>query len=253
MAEFGQGPRSGARDNGLRCAGYVAIGDVDPRVANVLLDRLRDEGIAAYVTPTPASQGGALELRLPHRPTDRLFADVQFSERASLLFSAEHEAPAAHASGPIEDATPEPDPIAVPGQPDAEIDFDAAWQQVLGSLQSGGTAQTRPWPASEDVVAATPAPHGLDVDDYDAELTNDPAVDEHFEPPPPPPLPRLRKVTIIGWLTILGGILLIVSGLDGGALVWLGALAILAGTATLIWHLKDGPPIDSGWDDGAVL
>ncbi|MDQ1694696.1 MAG: hypothetical protein QOJ03_49, partial [Frankiaceae bacterium] len=35
-----EGPRRGARDNGLRCAGYVAIGDLDPRVADALLATL---------------------------------------------------------------------------------------------------------------------------------------------------------------------------------------------------------------------
>jgi len=40
---------------------------------------------------------------------------------------------------------------------------------------------------------------------------------------------------------------------DDGSLVWLAILAIVAGGATLIWHMKDGPPTDSGWDDGAVV
>ena len=42
MVEYGQGPRSGARDNGLRCAGYVPVGDLDPRVADALLESLRN-------------------------------------------------------------------------------------------------------------------------------------------------------------------------------------------------------------------
>ena len=31
------GPRRGARDNGLRCSGYVAVADFDPRIADALL------------------------------------------------------------------------------------------------------------------------------------------------------------------------------------------------------------------------
>src|SRR3954470_10009670 len=109
MADYGQGPRSGARDNGLRCSNYVMVGDLDPRIADSLLETLRGEGIAAYVTPTPASQGGFLETRHPSRLTARLYADATRTERAHELL-------------------PTPDPTT-------EIDFDSAWQQVLQSLQ----------------------------------------------------------------------------------------------------------------------
>lgn len=88
MVEHGQGPRSGARDNGLRCAGYVPVGDLDPRVADALLERLRDEGIAAYVAPTPGHRGGALEVTMPSRLTDRLYADSEHAARAWELLAA---------------------------------------------------------------------------------------------------------------------------------------------------------------------
>jgi hypothetical protein len=82
-----------------------------------------------------------------------------------------------------------------------------------------------------------------------------PAVDpeEHFDPPPPPPLPRLRPTTVTGLAAIALGIVIVVTGYDGGTFNVLGLLAIVAGAAGLIWHMKDGPPPDSGWDDGAVL
>jgi hypothetical protein len=78
-------------------------------------------------------------------------------------------------------------------------------------------------------------------------------LDEHFVPPPPPPLPKLRKETIIGLLSILGGVLLLGTDFDGGSLVWLAVLAILAGAGTLIWNVKDGPPHDADGDDGAIV
>ncbi|HTR71334.1 MAG TPA: hypothetical protein VMH41_14050 [Mycobacteriales bacterium] len=242
MAEYGSGPRSGARDNGLRCAGYVAVGDLDPRIADALLDRLRDEGIAAYVLPAPGERGGYLELRLPDRPTDRLFADTTYAERAREVLQNEADTAAGHTATEAEATTP---PTESPRPADTEIDFDAAWKEVLGSLQSGAPAGEGPWPASEEVSQSSAVLDELEVDD--------PALEDHFVPPPPPPLPRLRKVTIIGWLAIAFGIVLIVCGLDGSALVWIGALSILVGAGTLIWHVKDGPGIDSGWDDGAVL
>jgi protein-S-isoprenylcysteine O-methyltransferase Ste14 len=33
----------------------------------------------------------------------------------------------------------------------------------------------------------------------------------------------------------------------------LGSLSVLAGLATLIWRMRDGPSVDDGPDDGAVV
>jgi hypothetical protein len=250
MADFGQGPRSGSRDNGLRCAGYVAVGDLDPRVADALLSALRDEGIAAYVTPSPRTQGGWLEVQHPTQLTDRLFADADRADRAKELLSSEREesigSPAPSRPGP-EPAATSPSPSGGPSGPDDEIDFDSAWQELLGSLQSTTSAAARPWPASEEVEPGAFAPPASGT------LDEDPALDEHFVPPPPPPLPRLRPSTIVGWLAILLGLVILATGFDGGDLTWLAVLSILGGAGTLIWHVKEGPPPDSGWDDGAVV
>lgn len=224
--EYGQGPRSGARDNGLRCAGYAMIGDLDPRVADSLLETLRSAGIAAYVTPTPSTQGGYLEMKVPSRLTDRLYADVEHAARARELL-------------PPHDTT-------------TEIDFDSAWQQVLKSLQSPSQEASPPWPASENSeTTVRQVPVELPV--IDDTLTSDPALEDHFVPPPPPPFPRLRRVTVIALLAIAAGVILLVTNFDGGGLLWVAVLAIASGVATLVWHMKDGPPVDSGWDDGAVV
>jgi hypothetical protein len=222
MVDHGNGPGSGTRDNGLRCAGYVAVGDLDPRVADALLDTLRAEGIAAYVAPTPGARGGYLEVTLPARLTDRLYADSEHAARAAELLAAAPEEAA-----------------AVP-----ELDFDAAWQQLLGSLQSGPGSPMSQWPDDATVPSEVPV---------EATPGDDPAMDDHFVPPPPPPLPRLRRVTVVALLSILAGLVVLATNFDGGALVWLAVLAILAGGAALVYHVKDGPPPDSGWDDGAVV
>jgi hypothetical protein len=60
-------------------------------------------------------------------------------------------------------------------------------------------------------------------------------------------------VTIASLVSILCGLIIIVTGLDGGDLIWLAILAILGGGAALVYHVKEGPPTDSGWDDGAVV
>jgi hypothetical protein len=98
----------------------------------------------------------------------------------------------------------------------------------------------------------------IDPDDLENALlpSSEPAadpMDEHFVPPPAPPLPRLRPTTVVGLAAIALGIAIIVFGFDGGQFSLLGVLAIIAGVGSLIWHMKDGPPADSGWDDGAVL
>lgn len=228
MVEHGQGPRSGARDNGLRCAGYVAVGDLDPRVADDLLEALRTEGIAAYVAPTPGARGGDLEVQRPARLSDRLYADSTRAERASeLLARAPHGAAA-----------------------EPEIDFESAWQQLLGSLQSSASSPSPSWPAGEGLDTTTHVPIELPVE---LAIGGDPAMDEHFIPPPPPPLPRLRRVTVIALLSIVAGLVVLATNFDDGDLVWLAVLAILAGGGALIYHVKEGPPTDSGWDDGAVV
>jgi hypothetical protein len=243
MSEFGSGPSAGSRDNGLRCGSYVAVGDLDPRVADAMLETLRSEGIAAYVAPTPAVKGVGMELHLPARMTDRLYVDSTKSERASGLVDREKQ-----------DAEPAARPSASLG---ADVDVDAAWQQLLTSLKSPTAATT--WPTREDISERNRPDHlddmPLDGPEYDL-LSNLDQVDleeEHFVPPPPPPLPKLRRATIGALSAIAGGIVLIVTNFGGGAFAWPGILLIIGGSVALVWNVRQGPPTDSGWDDGAVV
>ena len=220
---------SGTRDNGLRCASYVAVADLDPRVIGGLLADLRDNGIAAYATPTPASAGGYMELRLPNRPVDRLYVDETLLERAKAIVDAE----------------------TVQHRDTESIDFEAAWQQVLTSLQSPPASVD----AEADAVAPTTGassyvvrPASLDDDE-----SYDPADEEHYEPPPPPPFPKLRSVTVAALVAIALGLVLLAFNPDGGSLIFLAIVAIAGGIASLVWNMRNGPPTDSGWDDGAVV
>src|SRR3954467_605437 len=113
-----EGPRRGTRDNGLRCANYAPVADLDPRIVDALLTTLRDEGIAAYAAPTPATTGGAMESRLPSRPIDRLWVDDSRVSRARELVEAESSPAEAGSTGAVESAAADPD-------------FETAWQQVL--------------------------------------------------------------------------------------------------------------------------
>jgi hypothetical protein len=91
----------------------------------------------------------------------------------------------------------------------------------------------------------------LDVESDDA--GEEELDDEHYVPPPPPPLPRLHRKTIAAIASIAIGIVILATNLDGGTFTVLAVLAILAGLGSLVWRMHDGPPTDSGWDDGAVV
>jgi hypothetical protein len=82
--------------------------------------------------------------------------------------------------------------------------------------------------------------------------------DEHFVPPPPPPLPHLDPLTKGAWVALFGGpaYLLIAVMVDWQVPGWAAFLAVAAfigGFATLVVHMGDRPPRDSGPDDGAVV
>jgi hypothetical protein len=254
----------GTRDNGLRCGGYKAVADLDPRMADALLEALRDHGIAAYAGPTPATSGHYMELQLPDRPMDRLYVDEEHLDRARELIE-EEQGHAAAAVEPADDDRPEAAPVPEPpatatartSAEESEIDFDAAWQQLLGSLQESPSSTTVRFPsapsrAEPPTSAADPVARAedADADDYD---TYDPADDAHFEPPSPPPLPKLRKETLAALTAIVLGLLALATDFEDGAFTFVAILAIIGGVVSLIWHMKQGPPTDSGWDDGAVV
>lgn len=254
MGAEGGGINRGSRDNGLRCAGYTPVADLDPRIADALLDALRDEGIAAYAAPTPAASGGYGELRLPTRPMDRLWVDDAQIERARELVAAETDPPPP-AEEMVTDRSTASGPI--PGDPD----FDTAWQQVLSSLRTPTSAATsRPWPTSEEVdpsrryddesAAPTTDATGLDVADAGFDPYD---IDDHYEPPEPPPLPKFRSATVGAIVAIALGILVLVTNYDGGGWRYIAFFAIIGGGASLVWNMRQGPPDDSGWDDGAVV
>lgn len=212
-----EGPRRGSRDNGLRCANYTPIADLDPRIVDSLLASLRDEGIAAYAAPTPAATGGAMELRLPDRPIDRLWVDdTQVARAKDLVDQESGDKPASE-----------------------DVDFESAWQQVLASLQATPGEATPSWPE----------------DDQPPQLgeSYDPADEDHYDPPPPPPFPRFRRVTLAALAVMAFGLIILATNVDGGSLRFVGVLAFLGGVASLVWNMRQGPPTDSGWDDGSAV
>ena len=90
----------------------------------------------------------------------------------------------------------------------------------------------------------------------DGPPTLDDGTEEHFEPPPPPPVPRPTRNTVLAVLLIALGIVFMafprLVGLDDGAGLTLGVLAILGGAALLILRLRE-TRADDGPDDGAIV
>ncbi|MDR1189185.1 MAG: hypothetical protein LBK95_17340 [Bifidobacteriaceae bacterium] len=79
-------------------------------------------------------------------------------------------------------------------------------------------------------------------------------ADEHFEPPEPPPALGGDPMVVLGWIGLIGGLVVVFAWAMAGALVpvWLargGLVAIVAGTAALIWkmpHRRDPEDRDDG-------
>jgi hypothetical protein len=236
------GARRGRRDNGLVAAEYAAVGDVDPRVGEHLLDVLAGDGIAAYLQPATDLHPITRTTTMPARPTDRLFAD-----RAHLSTAR------GYLTRLRDDEERDPDSAVA-----------AAFAEIVAGFDVDVEQESSPWPAAENVTEGRrrpavdpgdPGPSLLDgLDTFGAGL---PDEDEGYTPPPPPPLPRLSRAAVVAMLLIALGLLLFFSpdllpiGSDMSLLLGFGA--VLTGFVMLIWRLRPGDEEDSDPDDGAVV
>ncbi len=96
------------RQNGLRAASFVAVADVDPRIADQLLDLLAFAHVAAYAEPVPGRTGVYRDHHVPARPIDRLWVDRaataaarEVLERSLPHLQAELEAAIAEGTVPM--------------------------------------------------------------------------------------------------------------------------------------------------------
>lgn len=149
------------RDNGFVARHYLPLADLDPRLADAMLDVLGAESIAAYVEPSTGHLGGYLEVHLPERPRDRLWVDREFRERAANLLS-EHTSESAlsdaedlpESDGPA--ASSPSDATAAPSS--SEAGFDEAWAQLVANYDLSPDEVIPSWPHSEDVATAAWSP-----------------------------------------------------------------------------------------------
>lgn len=233
MAEDAAGAarRAGRRDNGLAASVYVPLAELDPRLAEAMLEALRAAGVAAYLTPSTGVTGGYLNISLPDRPTDRLWVDSAARPRAAAVLAELSAAPA-----PASEREDEPR--------GGVRDEEESWAAIVATFRT--PAGTPTWPAAEELPVESPR------------SVADPADDEHYVPAVPPPVPQAHPVTRWAILALTLGLAVLVlpalfSEPVGPGLALLAVAAVLGGFGTLVARMRDAPPTDSGPDDGAVV
>ncbi|WP_182897287.1 hypothetical protein [Microbispora sp. H10830] len=154
-----------------------------------------------------------------------------------------------------------------------QSDEDEVWRQIVASFNETAedASAEQPWPDRENVTEETDAGDGDDApgdtapgdtarddDRTGEEQAPAPADDDHYIPPAPPPLPHGDALSRLSWLALFGGpaYLLLAALLQwpmDGWIVFAAVSAFIAGFVILVVRMGDGPPADSGWDDGAVV
>lgn len=248
------------RSNGLTAPSYSPVADLDPRVADALLDDLKSQGVAAYTKPVESTTTAGFD-----RPEywtgakDRLYVDAAASADVRTLISSR--------------------------DPDLLTDSDdLTWAQLVAGFDRPLECEVAPWPVDEDILDDSPrvddplidgrgvaanAPEADTLDDTprarwgtriraghasDDDLRTDP---ERFIPDPPPPLPTLPPYKQLAWLGLIGGPLLLLFGAlaDYALPGWasgLGVLGFIGGFITLVATMGEDSDED-GPDNGAVV
>jgi hypothetical protein len=161
------------RDNGFVARHYVPLADLDPRLADAMLEALRAEGIAAYVEPSTGQLGGYLEVHLPERPRDRLWVDRRHHDRATTLLNVHGDRPdliaAANTTDQV-DAEGQADQRLdnhVDGAPHGGDSTDDVWAQIVAGFDLPATVGAGPWPLAEDLPDSEPRDSDRPGDGYD--------------------------------------------------------------------------------------
>jgi hypothetical protein len=276
----------GARGNGLPAERWQSLSDLDPQLADAMLGLLADAGVAAYALPVEGRLTHLLHVPVGDRPLDRLFVAGDAAARAREVLDS-------HLPELEAELEADADATAAAALADLPPDLDEAWQAIVaGYDQDAPGAEDRRGPGSptpepddepspgrrtlrratdrpDQAEQGRPDPPGADADwaDIEARLAArsatsgpvpEPDDEDHFVPPTPPAAPRGDALTRWAWAGVLGGpLLLTLAALLGWSVSgWpalLGVVGFLAGFGTLVARMGDGPRVDDGPDDGAVV
>ncbi len=264
------------RSNGLPATRYTPLVDLEPQLADALLEALRDEGVAAYAAPSPGVRGPYGDVHLPERLTDRVWVDAGARARAREVLSAHMPEFQEALSDEGGHTLPHgPNPSGRPSGPKPSTAEDAAWEAIIAGWDLTAPDPIPPWPANEDLdppgtkvirpadldrkppVRSEPIPLG--PRDHAPPDDADVPDEEHYVPPPPPPLPRIDPLTKLGWVGVIGAPiwLILVHSFDWmPAVEGTGVLALCAfigGFVGLVYRMKDRDDDDNGHSDGAVV
>ncbi|MFI6100425.1 hypothetical protein ACIA8G_33175 [Lentzea sp. NPDC051213] len=148
---------------------------------------------------------------------------------------------------------------------DGPENVDELFAEIVAGLERDGVGKD--WldldeAGTEDIKSVDLKAHDDPTGDIPLDVEEEPERrgqddEDHYVPPEPPPFPVLRASTIAA-LGLLGlGIVLLVApglfGLQSRIGTPLSLVALCAGVGWLILRMRNTPPPDSGWDDGAQV
>lgn len=255
---------------GLPAGAYAKLVDVDPPIAEHVLDLLAGAQIPAYAEPLVGDTGPYRDVRAPDRPTTRIYVEKSRLSEARRVISdalpplrAEFHADAAARADADDMKRASADRIEAAWD-DIVAGFHTAEPPPRPGVEGSGLSQRlvrehtdppevpHPDAAGQDPDAAgqvpTPAPGPRDYELPDI------LDDEGFSPPPPPPMPRPRdRFDAFAWIGLIGGPIAIIIAFVLGTGGWLAAAGFAAFTAGFITLIARSPDRRDEGDDGAVV
>lgn len=143
---------------------------------------------------------------------------------------------------------------------DGPENVDELFAEIVAGLERDGVGKD--WLDLDEAGPEDLKPRDDTADDLALEPEEEPERrdrddEDHYVPPEPPPFPVLRASTIAALgLFVLGIVLLVAPGIFGlqpRIGTPLSLVALCAGVGWLILRMRNTPPPDSGWDDGAQV
>lgn len=233
---------------GLPAASYAKLVDVDPPLADHVLEILSSAAIPSYAEPLQGETGPYREVRAPDRPTTRVYVErVRLAEARAAV---EQRLPALRADFQA-DAAARMDAADMARASTAEI--DQAWEQIVAGFEADAPDREPGSGLSARLVRQHTSPPA-ESGPRDYAVAEDPDEDR-FVPPTPPPLPKPRdRFDGFAWGGAIGGPVVVIAAYLTGAGTWLagvGFAAFTAGFVTLIIRSGDRRRDDD--DNGAVV